>query len=198
MKFILLGLLTIIILTFVFFVLVLSHANILVINLYLFTFLLVLLLILSAIWPPESPWSPEWRTDAKTAQAIIEFAKIGKGSTVYDLGCGDGEVLITAAKTGARGVGIEIDPLRYSIAKLRAKKNGVSKNLKFIRGSFFDQNLSEANIVIVYLIPKTLDRLLPKFKKELKKGTKIVSYRYEMNMKPTRTDKQNKLYLYTI
>ena len=160
--------------------------------------IIFLLIIVSAIWPPESPWAPWWRTDHKTALVIINFGKIGKGSVVYDLGCGDGEVLIACAKKGARGVGIEIDPLRFWIAKFRAWKNGVSGNLIFKRGSFHNYNISEADVIIVYLIPKTLNRLLPKFQKELKKGTKIISFRYEMNLKPTRIDQKNDLFLYTI
>jgi len=167
-------------------------------NLSLILLIIFLLLIVSALWPPESPWAPWWRTNKKTAKAIIDLGKIGKGSMVFDLGCGDGEVLIAAAKKGAKGVGIEIDPLRFWIAKFRAKRNGVSSDLKFIRGSFFDQNISEANIIVVYLIPKTLNKLLPKFKKELKKETKIISFRYEMNMKPTKVDRKNSLFLYII
>jgi SAM-dependent methyltransferase len=191
-------LLIILILLFIFFLLFFTHANILLFYLYSIFFIVFLLLIVSAIWPPESPWAPWWRTDNKTARAIIVFGKIGKGSVVYDLGCGDGEVLIESAKKGAKGVGIEIDPLRFWVSKIRAKKNGLSDKLIFKRGSFHDYDISEANVVIVYLIPKTLDRLLPKFKKELKKGTKIISYRYEMKMKPTRFDKKNNLFLYTI
>ena len=198
MKHILQGLLPILFLTALTFFLILLHINFWLFNIYLLLFIFILLLILSAIWPPESPWAPWWRTDRKHANAIVKFGNIKKGSVVYDLGCGDGEVLIASAKVGAVGVGIEIDPLRFWIAKIRAKQKGVSKNLKFIRGSFHDYDISEANVVIVYLIPKTLNRLLPKFKKELKKGTKIVSYRYEMEIKPTKVDKDNELFLYTI
>jgi len=86
--------------------------------------------------------------------------------------------------------------LRFFISKIRAKKNGVSDHLRFIKGSFHDYDISDANVVIVYLIPKTLNRLLPKFEKELKKGTKIISYRYEMKLKPAKIDKKNRLYMY--
>lgn len=198
MKPILLNLFLVFALTITFFVLVFNYVNPLILFLYVFFFLSYLLLILSAIWPKDSPWAPWWRTDKKTAEAILKFTPIKKGDVVYDLGSGDGEVLIAAGKIGAKGIGIEIDPLRVLISKYRAKTNSVSHNIKFERGDFFEKDLRDANIIIVYLIPKTLNRLIPKFKKELKKGTKIVSYRYEMNLKPAKVDKKNMLYLYEI
>lgn len=169
-----------------------------ILNLFLFGLIAILLVILSAVWPPHSPWAPWWRTDKKTAEAICRLAKVGRGDVVYDLGCGDGEALIAAAKLGAKGVGIEIDLLRFWIAKFRSRTNGVSQNLKFIRGNFFKQDISSANIIFVYLIPKTLNLLQPKFDRELKKGTKIVSYRYEMKLKPAKVDRKNNLFLYVL
>jgi len=171
----------------------------LVINLLVLFAIIFLLLMLSAVWPPDSPWAPWWRTSQKTARAICKLAKIKKGDLVYDLGCGDGTALITAAKEcGAKGVGIEIDPVRYWISKIRSQKNGLSKELKVVRDNFFNQRIENADVVIVYLIPKTLDKLLPKFKKELKKGTRIVSFVYEINLPLKAQDKENRLRLYTI
>lgn len=196
--FILLNLFLVIILTIALFVLFILQVNYVILFIFSIIFLIYLLLILSSIWPKDSPWAPGWRTDKKTAEVICHLAKVGSKSVVYDLGCGDGEALIAAAKLGARGVGIEIDPLRFWIAKMRAKKSGLDKKLKFIRGDFFKQEILEANTIFVYLIPKTLDLLLPKFEKELRKGTKIVSYRYEMSLKPTKVDRKNSLYLYVL
>lgn len=167
-------------------------------NLFLILLVFIGILIISALWPEDSPWAPWWRTNTRTAEAICKLADVGKGDIIYDLGCGDGEALIIAAKLGAKGTGIEIDPLRYFIAKIRAKRSGVSENLTFKRNSFFNEDISEANLIFVYLIPKTLNKLLPKFRKELKKGTRIVSFRYEMNLKPTKIDRKNNLFLYTI
>ncbi len=157
-----------------------------------------LLLLLSMIWPPDSPWAPWWRTNSKTAKAICMLAKINKKDTVYDLGCGDGEVLLQAARLGARGVGIEIDPLRALVAKLKVLKNNFQNKIYIKRKNFFDVDISKASVVIVYLVPKALDKLLPKFKKELKKGTRIVSFRYEVNMPVKSIDKKNNLRLYII
>jgi len=161
--------------------------------------ILFLLLLLSMIWPPDSPWAPWWRTSHKTARAICKLAKIKKGDLIYDLGSGDGTALITAAKEfGANGVGIEIDPLRYWISKILIKRNGLSKRIKVVRKNFFQENIKDANAVFVYLVPKALDKLLPKFRKELKKGTRIVSFVYEINLPLKEYDKKNRIRLYII
>jgi len=165
-------------------------------NIVLLIIIFILLVILSMVWPPDSPWSPWWRTNAKTAKAICKLADISKKDVIYDLGCGDGEVLIQSAKLGATGVGIEIDPTRVAAAKFRLWKNSVNKKVVIKRKNFFDEDLSSATVIIVYLVPVTLNKLLPKFKKELKKGTKIVSYRYKMELPIKMQDKKNNLYLY--
>lgn len=157
-----------------------------------------LLLVLSMLWPPDSPWAPWWRTDAKTAKAICKLAKISSKDTIYDLGCGDGEVLLHSAKLGARGVGIEIDPVRVFIARMRVFINNLGQKVIIKRNNFFNEKYSDATVIIVYLIPKTLDKLLPRFKKQLKKGTRIVSFRYEMKMPLKGIDKENDIRLYII
>jgi ribosomal protein L11 methylase PrmA len=161
--------------------------------------ILFLLLLLSMVWPPDSPWAPWWRTSHKTARAICQLAKIKKGEVVYDLGSGDGTALITAAKEfAAFGVGIEIDPIRYWISKIRIQRNGLSKKIKVVRKNFFKQNIKDADVIFVYLVPKALNKLLPKFKKELKKGTRIVSFVYEMKLPLKGEDKKNRIRLYII
>lgn len=167
--------------------------------LYIFVFIviLVLLLLLSAVWPPDSPWSPWWKTYKDAGQAIIKLAGITKKDRVYELGSGDGEfVLLCAKETGATCIGIEIDPLRHIIAVIRNKLSG--GKVTFKKKSFYDENLSSATVVYVYLIPRVLQKLLPKLKKELKKGTKIVSYRYKMDLKQEKEDKKQRLFLYKI
>lgn len=157
------------------------------------------MLVLSMVWPPHSPWAPWWRTNKKTARAICKLVNISPKDIVYDLGCGDGTLIITAVKEyGAKAVGIEIDPFRYWITKLRVLFNGLSDKIIVKKKSFFDEDISQATIVNVYLVPKTLNMLLPKFKKELKKGTKIVSYRYEINLPLKKFDKNHNLRLYVL
>lgn len=166
-------------------------------NLLIIGVVLFLLLMLSFIWPPDSPWAPWWRTSGNTARRICKLARVGKEDYIFDLGSGDGTALIVAAKEfGAKGVGIEIDLFRVFISRLRIFSEQISKRIKIERKNFFDVNLKEADVIFVYLIPKTLDKLIPKFKKELKKGTKIVSYRYKMNL-PLK-DSDGDIYLYTI
>lgn len=151
------------------------------------------------VWPPGSPWAPWWRTNKKTARAICELAGISKEDIVYDLGCGDGTFLVTSAKEfGAKAVGIEIDPLRFLISKIRIALNNLSSKVTVKRKSFFDEDISKATVVVVYLIPKTLEKLLPKFKKELKKGTKIVSYKYPLGIKDHELRIKDNLFLYKI
>lgn len=162
--------------------------------------LVFLLVILSWVWPPDSPWAPWWRTNKKTALAICKLVNLKKEDVIYDLGCGDAEVLITAAKKfGTKGVGMEIDLLRSIIARSRVRLEGVSDRVKIKRANFFKEDISEATVVIVYLVPKALQKLLPKFKKELKKGTRIVSFRYDIEgLKIKEVDNKNNLRLYVI
>lgn len=159
--------------------------------------ILFLLLILSFVWPPDSPWAPWWRTSRSTAIRICKLANIKKDDLIYDLGSGDGTALIVAAKQfGARGVGIEIEPTRALISRIIIKKNNLEESIKIKRKNFFLVDLSNADVVFLYLVPKTLEKLIPKFKKELKKGTRIVSYRYKMNL--NLVDKDEDIFLYTI
>ena len=160
---------------------------------------LFLLIFLSWIWPPDSPWAPWWRTNKKTAKAICKISNIKKSDVIYDLGCGDAELLIQAGKIGATGIGLEIEPSRFLIAKLRIIKNGLQEKIEIKRINFFKEDISKASVIVVYLVPKTLNRLLPKFKKELKKGTRIISFRYKIEgLSIKKIDKKNDLMLYVI
>lgn len=150
-------------------------------------------------WPPDSPWAPWWRTNKKTARAMCKLAKVSKNDTVYDLGSGDGTALIVAAKEfGARGVGIEIDPLRVFISTLVLHSTKVQNKIIIKKKNFFDEDLSPATIIFVYLVPRALERLKPKLLKELKPGTLLVSYRYKINLPLVAYDKKNDIYLYKI
>lgn len=171
-------------------------------NFWLFNSTLVgiiffLLIILSFVWPPDSPWAPWWRTNKKVARAMCCLAKVSKKDIIYDLGCGDGTALIVAAKEfGAKGVGVEIDPLRFLISTLMTYIIKVRDKVTIKRKNFFDVDISEASAIFVYLVPKTLERLRPKFQKELKKGTRIVSLKYKINLPLKKQDKQFQLFLY--
>lgn len=158
-----------------------------------------LLILLSAVWPPDSPWSPWWKTDKKTSSAIISLGKISPKDVVYELGSGDGEFcLFTAKNVGARVVGIEIDPLRHFQSRLRAKFQKKKDRVKFLRKDFKKVDVSSATVVYFYLVPRAIERILPKLKKELKPGTRIISYRYKSSLKQIGQDKKHELYLYKI
>lgn len=168
--------------------------------------IILLFIVLSFVWPPDSPWSPWWRTNRKVAKAACRLARISKQDIVYELGSGDGEFTLTAAREFKvkKAVGIEIDHTRYFISKVRrhimasplgGKKQKVkSKNVEFIRSDFKTINLTEATVVYFYLVPAVIKRIMPKLKKELKPGTKIVSYRYKVPLKLVK--KRDSLFLY--
>lgn len=159
----------------------------------------ILLFIISMIWPPDSPWSPWWRTSGKTALVMINLAKITEHDIIYDLGSGDGTALITAAKRkGARGVGVEIDPLRVFVSRIAVQISGVSRKIKIVRRNFFEVDLSEATIIFMYLVPKALNKLKPKLLEELQPGTKIVTFVYKMDFPLIAEDKKNEVYVYEI
>ena len=171
----------------------------LLINIVLLLIIGFLLILLSMFWPPDSPWAPWWRTSKKTARAICKLAKINKDDVVYDLGSGDGTALIIAAKEfGAKGVGIEIDPLRFFVSSMLLRSNRLSDRVKIVRKNFFDEDLSPATIVFVYLVPRALERLKPKSLNELKPGTLLVSFRYKISLPLISFDKTNDIYLYKI
>lgn len=169
------------------------------INVVLLAIIIFLLLLLSMFWPPDSPWAPWWRTNKKVARAMCRLAKINKKDVVYDLGSGDGTALIIAAKEfRAKGVGIEIDPLRAFISSMLLCSNRLSDKVKIVRKNFFDVNITNATVVFAYLVPRALERLKPKLLRELKPGTLIISYRYEINLPLVFHDKRNNIFLYEI
>lgn len=173
-------------------------------NLILLLFILFLLLIISMLWPPDSPWAPFWRTPLNMARRMCELAKVSNKTIVYDLGCGTGTAIVTAAKEfGSPCLGIEIDPLRFAIAWLNVRKNRVDNRVSLVRDNFFNIDLSDADVFFIYLIPNALKRLTSKFLKEVKKGALFVSYVYEMplelfkgRLKLVKHDVKNRIYVY--
>jgi predicted RNA methylase len=158
----------------------------------------LLLFLLSMIWPPDSPWSPWWRTNTRIAKIMCRLAKINKKDFIYDLGSGDGQALLTASKLGAKGVGVEIDPFRVLISKVVFLLNGKSDKIKIVRKNFFDVDLSRATVIFAYLVPKTLAKLKPKFLKELKPGTRIVTFVYKIDLPLIAEDKKNEVYVFEV
>lgn len=151
------------------------------------------------VWPPDSPWSPWWRTSPRIARIQCKLAKVKKGDIVYDLGSGEGTALIVAAKEfDATGVGVEIDPFRVFTSKFSITLSELSDKIKIYRKNFFEVDVSDATVVIMYLIPKTLARLRPKLLKELKPGTRVVTFVYRIDLPLIAKDEKNEVYVYEI
>jgi SAM-dependent methyltransferase len=127
---------------------------------------------------PEVPYVP---TTDEAVQAMLKLAGVKKTDIVYDLGCGDGRIVIAAAKTyGARGVGIDIDPQRIREARENAQKAGVENLVRFEENDLFKADFREATVVTLFLLPTVNLRLRPKLLQDLKPGTRIVSNTFDM------------------
>jgi len=119
-------------------------------------------------------------TPQDVVDAMLKVAKVGPDDVLYDLGSGNGIIPVTAAKQfGTRGVGIDIDPTRIAEANANAEKNKVTDKVKFIQGDLFEQDLSEATVISLYLLNSLNVKLRPKLL-ELKPGTRIVSHAFDM------------------
>jgi SAM-dependent methyltransferase len=126
----------------------------------------------------DVPYVP---TPQDVVDKMLDLARVGKNDTLFDLGCGDGRIVVTAAKArGARGTGIDIDPVRIADATENAKKAGVSDRAKFRVGDLFKTDFSTATVVTLYLLPNINAKLRPQLWKQLKVGTRVVSHAFDM------------------
>jgi SAM-dependent methyltransferase len=146
---------------------------------------------------------PYVRTPTNVVSAMLKLAGVDARDVVYDLGCGDGRIVIGAAKEyGARGVGIDIDPERVQEARDLARKAGVDALVKFEVNDLFAADFHNATVVTLYLLPDVNLRLRPKLLKELKPGTRIVSHDFHMgDWKPDKhqmVDASSHIYLWTV
>jgi tRNA G37 N-methylase Trm5 len=155
---------------------------------------LLLALNVQAQPAPAEPRRPDViyvPTPEEVVEEMLRIASVTGKDVLYDLGSGDGRIPITAAKKyGTRGVGIDIDPERIKEANENLKQSGVGDKVKFIQGDLFEQDLSQATVITLYLLPALNLKLRPKLLK-LKPGTRIVSHDFDMgDWKP---DKQVKV-----
>lgn len=126
----------------------------------------------------DVPYVP---TPQEVVDRMLALAKVGKNDVLYDLGCGDGRIVVTAAKQlGARGTGIDIDPVRIAEAQDNARKAGVDKRVSFKVGDLFQTDLSDASVVTLYLLPTINTRLRPRLWQQLKVGSRVVSHAFDM------------------
>ncbi len=135
---------------------------------------------------PDVPYMP---THEKVVAEMLKVAKVGKDDILYDLGSGDGRIVIAAAKEfGTRGVGVDIDPDLIREARENAVKAGVADKVKFLQQDLFETDIREATVVTLYLWPEINLRLRPKLLSDLKPGTRVVSHNHDMgDWKPLKT-----------
>jgi SAM-dependent methyltransferase len=148
-------------------------------------------LLIGFVQPSAAGEVPFVPTPSAVVDEMLELANVGPNDVIYDLGSGDGRIVITAAKRyGARGVGVDIDPQRVKEARENAKHRGVADRVDFREGDLFDVDLSEATVVTLYLLPEVNMRLRPKLWSELKPGTRVVSHSFNMgDWEPLQTRK---------
>ena len=148
---------------------------------------------------PEVPYVP---TEIEVVDAMLKLAGVKSTDVVYDLGCGDGRIVVRAARNlGARGVGVDINPDRIREAQANAKRNNVENLVRFEEKDLFDADIHEATVVTLYLLPSVNLRLMPKLLKELKPGTRVVSHSFDMgDWKPEKQESVDGaiIYLWTI
>jgi tRNA G37 N-methylase Trm5 len=120
-------------------------------------------------------------TPQNVVDTMLKLANIKPGDVIYDLGSGDGRIVITAAKQyGVRGVGIDINPVRVKEANENARKEGVADKVTFKKNDLFEEDIHEATVVTIYLLPSVNLKLKPKLFRELKPGTRIISHDFDM------------------
>ena len=151
---------------------------------------------------PDIHYEP---TPPNVVAQMIGLARIGRDDVGYDLGCGDGRVVIAAVKTGARGVCVDIDPVRIRDSRANAKSAGVQDQVRFVEGDLFITAIADASVVVLFLWPDLNLKLRPRLWQELRPGTRVISYVHDMgDWKPDEVLKvqgafgERNLYLWTI
>jgi SAM-dependent methyltransferase len=123
---------------------------------------------------------PFLESPESVVEAMLDLAQVRESDVVYDLGSGDGRIVIAAAASReARGVGVEIDPDLVELSIANARDAGVEDRVTFVQGDFFETDFSEATVLLLYLQPKVNKKLRPILTEQLAPGTRVVSHRYE-------------------
>ena len=167
----------------------------------LFTLIIAftILIAFSILWPllTGAAWSP---ASKKVVRKILEMAEVDSDDVVYDLGSGDGRIVAEAARRyKARGVGIEVEPLRVLWSRLVIWFFGLDGLTRIVWGDIFHQDLSNATVVTVFLWQKTNDKLIKKLQEELRPGTRVVSYIWTFKgWNALDIDLEDRVYLYVI
>ena len=135
---------------------------------------------------PDVPYEP---TPQHVVELMLQLAKVGPNDLVYDLGCGDGRIVIAAVKAfGARGVCVDIDPERIRESRANAEQAGVAPRIRFLNQDLFETDIGDATVVTLFLYPDVNLKLRPKLWRDLAPGTRVVSYVHDMReWKPRET-----------
>lgn len=129
----------------------------------------------------QAPRAPFVATPPDVVDRMLRLAQVGPADVVYDLGCGDGRIVIAAAQRfGARGVGVDIDPERIAEAEANARRAGVESRVSFRVQDATETNVSEATVVTLYLVSALNVRLRPTLSRQLRPGARIVSHNFPM------------------
>jgi precorrin-6B methylase 2 len=144
-----------------------------------------------------APWLP---TPKNKVRDMLEFAEVNEEDTLYDLGSGDGRIIVMAAKEfGARSIGIEIDPLRLLLSHLSIRRHKLRERAQVMRANFFKVQLEKATVVTLYQGHKINKKIRDKLADELKAGTRVVSYRFVIDgWEPLKTNDEESIYLYVL
>jgi precorrin-6B methylase 2 len=126
----------------------------------------------------DVPYVP---TPQDVVNRMLDMAKLSKDDHHIDLGSGDGRIVITAAKRGARSMGIDLNPVRIGEANENAKKAGVADRVTFVQGNLFEMDISKANVLTMYLLQSVNLQLRPKILSDLRPGSRVVSHAFSMN-----------------
>jgi predicted RNA methylase len=157
-----------------------------------------MIIAFSILWPLiiGAAYSPSSKV---VVRKMLEMAEVDSDDVVYDLGSGDGRIVLEAAKNyNARAVGIEADPLRVIWSKILVKNNRKNR-IQIVWGNLFHQNISDATVVTLFLWQRTNEKLKGKLLQELKPGTRVVSYIWKFKgWKPIKIDTKERIYLYVI
>jgi len=128
---------------------------------------------------PQDADVPYLPTPYPVVDAMLQLADVRAGDVLYDLGAGDGRIVIAAArKYGIRAVGIELDARKVAEARANVARAGLAGRVEIRQGDVFDTDLREASVVTLFLFPEINERLLPKLRAELRPGARIVSHRF--------------------
>ncbi|MBI3209122.1 MAG: class I SAM-dependent methyltransferase [Candidatus Solibacter usitatus] len=124
--------------------------------------------------------APYYPTPEIVVEKMLQLGELKRGEKMFDLGSGDGRIVIMAAqKFGANGVGVELDNDLWKQSSEKIRSLGLEKTAQIIQGDVFIQDYSSANVITVYLLPTSNDKMRPVLEKQLKKGTRIVSHDFE-------------------